>query len=267
MKELLTRSLFGLIYVIIVLVGLQVSYLRFWLFFIFMLLALIEFGKLIKVHNSLLILPAIAIYFLSSSFQDLYFDLNIERWQNLLIAFAILILMIPLIQFILGKITNEILSGLYLSMFYIVFPFALLLHLDWHLILFVFVIIWSSDSFAYLAGSNFGKHKLAPHISPKKSVEGLVGGLVGSIIVSILYYFLAKETSFDLRFSIYIYLMYAIVIVIFGTLGDLLESKFKRGAGVKDSGKIMPGHGGILDRLDSFIFAIPFVFVLFLILK
>ncbi len=266
MKELVKRSFFGLVYVLIVLVGLQVSYLRFWLFFIFMLLALVEFAKLIKVRKSLLILPAIAIYFMSGSFKY-HFDIDKHLTQNILWAFSILLLMIPFVQFILGKITSEMLSRFFLSMFYIAFPFALLLHIDWHLILFVFVIIWSSDSFAYLAGSSFGKHKLAPQISPKKSIEGLIGGLTGSVLVAILYYFMSKNTSFDLHFSLYIYLMYALVIVIFGTLGDLLESKFKRQAGVKDSGKIMPGHGGILDRLDSFIFAIPFVFILLLILK
>ena len=123
------------------------------------------------------------------------------------------------------------------------------------LIMGIFVLIWINDSFAYLVGRTIGRTKLFPRVSPKKTVEGAVGGLVFTLIGT---YFLAKyEPVLDPDQ----WLILAVVIVTFGTLGDLIESKLKREAGVKDSGAILPGHGGLLDRLDSLIFAAPFAYL------
>lgn len=116
-----------------------------------------------------------------------------------------------------------------------------------------FILVWVNDTFAFLVGKNFGKQKLFEKISPKKTVEGFIGGLFFSSVAS---YFIATFTE-TLSFNYWLAL--AIIISVFGTLGDLIESKFKRQAGVKDSGVIMPGHGGLLDRLDSIIFAAPFI--------
>lgn len=118
-----------------------------------------------------------------------------------------------------------------------------------------FILVWVNDTFAFLVGKNFGKQKLFPSVSPKKTVEGFLGGLFFSCIAS---YFIAEYTETR---SFTIWLILAIIISVFGTIGDLIESKFKRQANVKDSGVIMPGHGGLLDRLDSIIFAAPFIFL------
>ncbi|NNK87673.1 MAG: phosphatidate cytidylyltransferase, partial [Flavobacteriaceae bacterium] len=118
-----------------------------------------------------------------------------------------------------------------------------------------FILVWTNDSFAYLVGRTLGKQKLFPRISPNKTVEGFLGGLFFSCVAS---YFIA-EYSGSLSFNNWLIL--AIIVSVFGTLGDLVESKFKRQAGVKDSGIIMPGHGGLLDRLDSIIFATPFIYL------
>ncbi|GAA4111964.1 hypothetical protein GCM10022393_10050 [Aquimarina addita] len=120
--------------------------------------------------------------------------------------------------------------------------------------------IWINDSFAYLVGKNFGKHKLLERISPKKTIEGFVGGLCFTLIAG---YLIALYTD---SLSIPIWLIISLIMSIFGTLGDLIQSKFKRQAGVKDSGSIMPGHGGIFDRLDSIIFASPFLYLFLLII-
>ena len=117
------------------------------------------------------------------------------------------------------------------------------------------ILVWVNDSFAYLVGKNFGRQKLFPKISPKKTVEGFLGGLFFSAVAS---YFITKFTN-DLDFTNWLIL--SIIISVLGTLGDLIESKFKRQAKVKDSGVIMPGHGGLLDRLDSIIFAAPFIYL------
>lgn len=115
--------------------------------------------------------------------------------------------------------------------------------------------IWANDTFAYLVGRNFGKTKLYEKISPNKTVEGALGGLIAGIIAAFI---IAKYVTV---LSLTNWIMIAIIVFIFGSLGDLIESKFKREAGVKDSGNFIPGHGGFLDRLDSIVFAAPFVYV------
>ena len=111
----------------------------------------------------------------------------------------------------------------------------------------------------YRVGVPFGKNKLYPSVSPKKTVEGAVGGLVFGLLAAVLI------AQIDPLLSLSQWLILATVVVITGNLGDLLESKFKRVAGVKDSGAILPGHGGMLDRLDSLIFAAPFAYLLIII--
>lgn len=125
--------------------------------------------------------------------------------------------------------------------------------------LFVFMMIWATDSFAYVTGRKFGKHPLAPHISPNKTVEGAIGGVLGSLIVGLLVfgvYPLMNITKIETSILI-------VTVSIFGQLGDLVESAYKRRFQVKDSGKIFPGHGGILDRFDSTFLAM-FMFQLVL---
>jgi phosphatidate cytidylyltransferase len=118
----------------------------------------------------------------------------------------------------------------------------------------VFVLIWANDTFAYIIGKSFGKRKLMERISPKKTIEGFVGGLAGSICASFIIF--KYIGHFDLK----IWITLALISSIFGTIGDLIQSKFKRQAGVKDSGTLIPGHGGLYDRLDSMVYASPFIY-------
>lgn len=120
-------------------------------------------------------------------------------------------------------------------------------------------IIWASDSFAYLAGKSFGRHKLFERVSPKKTIEGFVGGLVGAIVTAIIISNYSSKDTWE-------WVILASVLVLTGTIGDLVESGFKRVARVKDSGTILPGHGGLLDRLDSLLFASPFAFLVLQVL-
>jgi phosphatidate cytidylyltransferase len=112
-----------------------------------------------------------------------------------------------------------------------------------------------NDSFAFLTGKNFGKRKLFISVSPKKTIEGFIGGFIFALIAG---YVISKLNS-DL--TLINWLIIAGIVSIIGTIGDLVESKLKRQAKIKDSGTIMPGHGGILDRLDSLLFAAPFVYL------
>ena len=133
---------------------------------------------------------------------------------------------------------------------------------NWLLPMSVFIFLWTNDTGAYCVGSLFGKHRLFPRISPKKSWEGSIGGAVLVLIVAALIsHFTANDSSelsiINYQLSIINWIGLALVIVIFGTWGDLVESLFKRTLGIKDSGNILPGHGGMLDRFDSSLLAIP----------
>lgn len=119
----------------------------------------------------------------------------------------------------------------------------------------IFLIIWMYDSMAYVFGSLMGKHKICERISPKKSWEGLVGGAVFAVIMGILNSVIFHELSLTN------WIVISFLIVAFGTSGDFFESKLKREAGVKDSGNILPGHGGMLDRFDTLLFAAPVIYV------
>jgi phosphatidate cytidylyltransferase len=127
-------------------------------------------------------------------------------------------------------------------------------------VFFLFVLIWSSDSFAFFTGKFFGKHKMAPKISPKKTWEGFAGGVFFTLIIG---YFIEMKFP-DLRGN---YIIVGFLVSVFAPFGDLVESQLKRNFGVKDSGNIIPGHGGILDRLDSFIICAPVVYLYFILEK
>ena len=122
---------------------------------------------------------------------------------------------------------------------------------DYRRIFALLLLVWASDTGAYAAGKTFGKHKLAPKISPGKTWEGAVGGFVLTLVVGWGLGYLLPELSLTYR------LVAAGAVAVFGPLGDLAESMLKRSVGVKDSGRIMPGHGGLLDRFDAFLFILP----------
>ena len=149
-----------------------------------------------------------------------------------------------------------------MGIFYVAFPMSLMLFIpvlitgEWkpEAFLFYLFIVWGNDVFAYLTGIAIGKHKMSPRISPKKSWEGFAGGIVGAIAMGAV-------GSFVVGGSLGMWLGLAAVVAITSVFGDLVESMFKREAGIKDSGKIMPGHGGVLDRFDALLISSPFAFV------
>ena len=156
-----------------------------------------------------------------------------------------------------------------MSQLYIALPFSMLsvlafqsddmgIHYTWTVPLSVFVFLWINDTGAYLCGSLLGKHKLFPRISPGKSWEGSIGGGILVILVAILVWYLSEQYRENpLGLSAIEWAGLGLTVVIFGTWGDLVESLFKRTLGIKDSGNILPGHGGMLDRFDSSLMAIP----------
>jgi phosphatidate cytidylyltransferase len=119
---------------------------------------------------------------------------------------------------------------------------------------YVFLLVWITDSGAYFAGNVFGKRKLAPKVSPNKSVEGAVGGVLAALLFGFVFWVVTKEGTLPAILAL------SLLTSIVSQIGDLFESALKRSAGVKDSGALIPGHGGILDRFDSFLFALPIVY-------
>ena len=153
-----------------------------------------------------------------------------------------------------------------LSQMYIALPFSLInvlafmgdkegdIHYNYVIPLSVFIFLWINDTGAYCAGSLLGKHKLFPRISPGKSWEGSIGG---AVFVAIAAYIISQLSPITAQLSPLQWIGLGLVVVVFGTWGDLVESLFKRTLGIKDSGNILPGHGGMLDRFDSSLMAIP----------
>lgn len=258
MKELLTRAISGIVYVAIIVASTLYSKESFYIvFFLLMMLCLYEFKRIINLKYNWAYIVAALIYFRFSElsiFSSKYFHF-----------FLIISLFIPFIyQLFITKISiaSSKMGHFLLAVAYIALPFSFMTSIpfingEYHpkTIISIFAIIWANDSFAYIIGSTLGRTKLYEKISPNKTVEGAVGGLIASLIAA---YFLAQYVPVLTLLS---WLIIAILIVIFGLLGDLIESKFKREAQVKDSSNLIPGHGGFLDRLDSIIFAAPFVYV------
>tara|TARA_Y100000385_G_C12909471_1_gene557747 strand:- start:178 stop:810 length:633 start_codon:yes stop_codon:yes gene_type:complete len=156
-----------------------------------------------------------------------------------------------------------------LAFIYVLIPFILiqmiinndlLVNNSQNFILFILIQTWTFDTFAYLFGVNFGKHRIKPSISPKKSWEGFIGGAFVSSLVSYMTY---SYYNFDHNSLVF---LLTIILPFTATLGDFIESHYKREAGVKDSGNIIPGHGGILDRIDALMITIPTFFLIINIL-
>lgn len=163
----------------------------------------------------------------------------------------------------------ETMAVTYMGLIYIILPLILFLLMSTQtgnheyknlLVLGIFLIIWSNDTGAYFAGKTWGKTKLYERISPNKTLEGSLGGIIlALLIVSVLYHFFPSMTYTK-------WLALTLVVSVGGILGDLVESQIKRSLTLKDSGSLIPGHGGFLDRFDALIFALPFAFVCYLYL-
>lgn len=258
MKELLVRAISGLIYVSIIIGSILYSKESFYIvFYILMLFCLFELKKIISLTYMWTFVVATLIYFRFANLPLLDF-----KYFHF---FLIVSFFIPFIyQLFKPKITMTAskLGHYLLALAYIAIPFVLLTRIPFlndtyhpEILIGIFSLIWIDDTFAYLVGSNLGKTKLYKKVSPNKTIEGAVGGLIATLIASYFVSLYCTVISFTHWIAI------AIILVVFGLLGDLIESKFKREAGVKDSSNLIPGHGGFLDRLDSIIFSAPFVYV------
>ena len=263
MNSTLTRAISGAVYIVLLISATFYSSNSFLLFFgILLLIAVSEFCKLVNLKNIVPMLIAVGLFILCNLSYTI-------KTNDILILLVILLVSIKALFFLFDKKNKPVdsLSKYVYLIGYIILPFVLITKIPFvensynpNIILSIFILIWVNDTFAFLVGKTFGKHKLFEKVSPKKTIEGFVGGFIFSIVAGII---LAQF----LMLQSYIHWVFiAVLASVFGTLGDLVESKFKRIANVKDSGNIMPGHGGVLDRLDSIIFVAPIVFLFYQII-
>ena len=267
MKVLVKRSLTGIVFAAIMLAGILIhQYIFATVFAIFLMFTLFEFYK---ISENIGYEPSIKIGLICSLLLFVIFFLAASHViPKEYIYLSILIPLFTLLPDLFDKRKNGFKNSMITiaGIIYIALPYSLLSFLiypgndygsqfyPW-VLMGIFFIIWIYDSMAYVFGSMLGKHKICVRISPKKSWEGLIGGTVFAVITGIV-----NSLFFD-ELSLINWVVVALLIVAFGTSGDFFESKLKREAGVKDSGNILPGHGGMLDRFDTMLFAAPVIFV------
>ena len=268
MKELLKRTISGFVYASLFLLSLKSQLAFIILIFVFGIISNVEFSRLVNQRSyvSYIIFALLYVYFtyfeytlISNSFFD--------ESKDILLVFSVFVLIFLIRDLFVKKnlpkfiARNYIASTFYLSSSFVFIALIPMFFESFNsgIILGVFVLAWVNDSFAYAIGKNFGKQKLFESVSPNKTIEGFFGGLFFTCIGS---YAISYFTDSSLTNSNWLFI--SIIVSVFGTIGDLIESKYKRQAKVKDSGIILPGHGGLLDRLDSIILASPFIY-LFLI--
>lgn len=286
MSNLIQRTLSGAVFVAVIVASIVTSKwsdnLIFYsvLFTILTMWATNEYHHLVKSDRFLTILSTMSagiLFAISDS-------MTATKATPLLILVFLYICLffVEIISELFRKSTNPIANwgNYFVSQFLIALPFCLmsvLMHIDWHLLLALFILIWANDTGAYCVGSlsskrKAGNHKMFPRVSPGKSWEGLIGGAITAIACSMLlsycgFYYHLSTLLHNLEYNAYIMgVVFAIFVIVFGTLGDLLESLVKRTVGVKDSGHFLPGHGGILDRFDSILLATPSIVLLIICL-
>lgn len=287
-KNFFQRSLSGLVYVLVIAIcttpvgaymfssflpEVKQQYLFYGLITFFFAVGIFECVRIMKFDNGIykwLVFPIAAfIYYTFTKrffYHGFFFNVNLSEMLSLAL--------IPIAAITLFKFPKELYfenGKLIFTVVYLALPFGFALGLPKFSTLdtektftlevfMLFVLIWSSDTFAYLTGKFFGKHKMAPKISPKKTWEGFAGGVVLTLVLG----FFVEQYFPELRGN---WMIVGLLVSIFAPLGDLVESQLKRSFAVKDSGNIIPGHGGVLDRLDSFIICAPVVYLYFILEK
>ena len=274
MSTFTTRLISGTVYVALIVLVLLLSMVwGLWLLLsVFAVAGIIEFNRLTGVNRPyifrIVLDCAAAVWLLYATAQ---YGMAISHGIGIFLPYLLYLLYVVCRstflphQAMLPSLGNSVIGQLYIAvplaltirLTLEVDPFSSMTQYNGLLLLAIFIFIWVNDTGAYLIGSRWGRTPLAPSISPKKSVEGSIGGLLLVLLSAVILRLLLFPELSWLRI-----LLIATVVAVFGTIGDLFESSLKRQAGVKDSGKLIPGHGGILDRIDSLLLAVPAVYLL-----
>ena len=237
------------------------------IFLVFSTLATIEFYHILnkkELSNNTKYGPFVNVVVYSVLSLVFIEEIHDYKFLFLIVPFLFILVLQELFQ--KDEIPYQNISSSLFALLYITLPFATLNYLNfnkelyvkigltenWSLLLGFFIILWTSDSMAYVVGRAIGRNKLIPRISPGKTWEGMFGGLAFSVLAGYLFAYITQS-------SVMHWMVMAVIISIFGLLGDLSESLLKRSGGVKDSGTLLPGHGGVLDRFDGILFSAPLV--------
>lgn len=271
-KNLVVRTITGTLFVAIMVAGFLNPRAMVFLFTLITALSMWEYTGLVNEIENVRINR-----FISTAAGVLLF-LAVAAWRMGIVANFIIF--VPYLLSIVYLFISELYTGnknavadwayTMLGQMYIALPLSMInilafevmpngegISFGWILPLSLFVFLWVNDSGAYCCGSLLGKHKLFPRISPGKTWEGSIGGGIFVVIVAALISYWTTANGYTSQLNIYGWIGLGLVVVVFGTLGDLVESLFKRTLGIKDSGNILPGHGGMLDRFDSSLMAMP----------
>ncbi|MEX0988030.1 MAG: phosphatidate cytidylyltransferase [Bacteroidales bacterium] len=270
MNKLLVRTLSGIIFVLIVL-GLIIwsEYSMVALVLIIFALALFEFRRMFRQNDRLLFTVLLTTGLLTLSTAYLFITGFIGLHMIAIIAGSILLILALHYLLISNTSIRETGPGLFITL-WLTGSLIFFMALGWirepgnydpAFLVILLSLIWVFDAAAYIFGSLFGKTQIAPSVSPGKTLEGLVSGMMFTALAGYIIFRLTSE------FTALQWVMIGCVVGLGATAGDLFESKLKREAGVKDSGQIIPGHGGILDRFDSLLFTAPLFYIVILILK
>jgi phosphatidate cytidylyltransferase len=273
LKTLATRSLSAAVFVVLLISSVLWNYFTFSAFFyIVSLIGLIEFYNIAEKLDSKPfkiagLTFASIIYLMTLNYSlfgcNVFDEFVISKHQIFLWLLISVIFLIPVFALFSNR-APSIKDGLFtmFGIFYSVVPFVTLNlmasqnnQFSPKLILGIIFLIWSNDTFAYLGGSLFGKNKMIERISPGKTWEGTIFGVFVTFVISFIF-----KNYFENEFGL-LWLIFGFFVPVLATIGDLIESMLKRQAQIKDSGNIMPGHGGVLDRFDSLIFVAPIVFI------
>ena len=267
MKNLVLRTVTGIVFVAVVVASILLYDVTAVPFFILMLLVAVggtwEFLKMTGVLHRW---PQTIVTLLLTAFMSVA-PMLIIRFELLgfffclipFLFFFIVLFAIELFRKEEGSSRLQAVSMFFIPMLWIgipVFMMGWMISVNMPSVLALFIIIWLDDTLAYCAGSLFGRHKLCERISPKKTWEGFIIAMVLTVAASVSFSYIGFFTD-AVIWSPLKWMGFALVVVLFGTLGDLVESMIKRSCGVKDSGNILPGHGGVLDRFDSILMAVP----------
>lgn len=262
-----TRLISGIILLAItVAVVLFGGNLLFFTLFAISLIGMMELYRIVKINKEL---PGILGYAAGIIFYLLlYFKL--EQYQMMLFIFFLMTLMFSYV-FAFPKYKTEQIAVAFLGLFYVNIMLSYIYQVrrleDGALIVWlIFIGAWGSDTCAYCVGMLFGKHKIAPKLSPKKSLEGCIGGVVGAALLGVIYALIIQDKMVEITNPIFVFGVIGAASSVISQIGDMAASAIKRNHEIKDYGTLIPGHGGVLDRFDSIIFTAPIVYYLAVLL-